>query len=63
VVVSAVAPHDAAEIQRVVEALGNEPASGVIVLPNPITNLHSDLLIALMARYRLPIPTSCRRVD
>jgi ABC-type uncharacterized transport system substrate-binding protein len=54
VVVSAAAPRDAAEIQRVVEALGNEPASGVIVLPNPITNLHSDLLIALMARHRLP---------
>jgi putative tryptophan/tyrosine transport system substrate-binding protein len=54
VVVSAATPRDAAEIQRVVEALGNEPASGVIVLPNPITNLHSDLLIALMARYRLP---------
>jgi putative ABC transport system substrate-binding protein len=53
VVVSAAAPRDAAEIQRVTQALSNGPSSGVIVLPNPITNLHSDLLIALMARYRL----------
>jgi ABC-type uncharacterized transport system substrate-binding protein len=53
VVISAAAPRDAAEMQRVTEAL-DEPSSGVIVLPNPITNLHSDLLIALMARHRLP---------
>jgi ABC-type uncharacterized transport system substrate-binding protein len=53
-VVKAFAPRDAAEIQRVIESLGNEPDSGVIVLPNPITNLHSNLLIALMLRHRLP---------
>jgi hypothetical protein len=34
-------PRDASEIARTVEVLfANEPASGVIVLPNPITNLH-----------------------
>lgn len=54
VVVSAAAPRDAAEIHQIVEALGNEPGSGVVVLPNPITNLHHGLLIALMARHRLP---------
>jgi putative ABC transport system substrate-binding protein len=48
-------PRDAAEIARTVEVLiANEPASGVIVLPNPITNLHRELIIALMARNRLP---------
>jgi putative tryptophan/tyrosine transport system substrate-binding protein len=54
VVVSAVAPRDAAEIERTVEVFGKEPGSGVIVLPNPITNLHRELIVALMARHRLP---------
>jgi ABC-type uncharacterized transport system substrate-binding protein len=48
-------PRDASEIARTVEVLSeNEPASAVIVLPNPITNLHRGLIIALMARNRLP---------
>lgn len=42
VAVNAVAPRDAAEIERAVEVIGNEPSSGVIVLPNPITNLHRE---------------------
>jgi putative ABC transport system substrate-binding protein len=54
VVVSAVAPRDATEISRAIEVFGNEPGSGVIVLPNPITNLHRELIVALMARHRLP---------
>jgi putative ABC transport system substrate-binding protein len=54
VVVSAVAPRDGAEIEHTIEVSRNEPGSGVIVLPNPITNLHRELLIALMARHRLP---------
>jgi ABC-type uncharacterized transport system substrate-binding protein len=54
VVVSAVAPRDGAEIEHTIEVFRNEPGSGVIVLPNPITNLHRELLIALMARHRLP---------
>jgi putative tryptophan/tyrosine transport system substrate-binding protein len=37
-----------------IEIFRNEPGSGVIVLPNPITNLHRELIIALMARRRLP---------
>jgi putative tryptophan/tyrosine transport system substrate-binding protein len=53
VVVSAVAPRDGAEIERTIEVF-RKPGSGVIVLPNPITNLHRELLIALMARHRLP---------
>jgi putative ABC transport system substrate-binding protein len=54
VVVSAVAPSDAAEIERTIEGFGKEPGNGVIVLPNPITTLHRELIIALMARHRLP---------
>jgi putative ABC transport system substrate-binding protein len=54
VVVSAVAPRDGAEIEHTIEVFRNEPGSGVIVLPNPISNLHRELLIALMARHRLP---------
>jgi putative tryptophan/tyrosine transport system substrate-binding protein len=54
VVVSAVAPRDAAEIERTIEVFGSEPGSGVIVLPNPITNLHRELIVSLMARHRLP---------
>jgi ABC-type uncharacterized transport system substrate-binding protein len=54
VAVSAVAPRDAAEIERTIETFGNEPNNGVIVLPNPTTNRHYELIIALMARYHLP---------
>jgi hypothetical protein len=54
VLANAAAPRDAAEIERTIEPLGNEPGSGVVVLPNPITNLHRELLIALMARHHLP---------
>jgi putative tryptophan/tyrosine transport system substrate-binding protein len=54
VAVSAVAPRDAAEIERTIEIFGNEQNNGVMVLPNPITNRHYRLIIALLARYRLP---------
>jgi ABC-type uncharacterized transport system substrate-binding protein len=54
VVVSAVAPRNGAEIERTIEVFRLEPRSGVIVLPNPITNLHRELLITLMARHRVP---------
>ena len=54
VTVSAVAPREPAEIDRMMQVLGNEPGSGVIVLPNPITNLYHEHIIALTARYRLP---------
>ena len=53
--VSPVSPRVPAEIRRIVELFSaTEPASGVVVLPNPITNLHRELIIALMARNRLP---------
>jgi putative tryptophan/tyrosine transport system substrate-binding protein len=52
--VSAVSPRDAAEIEHTVEVFGSEPGGGMIVLANPITTLHRGLIIALMARHRLP---------
>jgi len=53
--VSPVSPRVPAEIRRTFELFSaTEPASGVIVLPNPITNLNRELIIALMARNRLP---------
>jgi putative ABC transport system substrate-binding protein len=53
--VSPVSPRVPAEIRRTVESFSaTEPASGVVVLPNPVTNLHRELIIALMARNRLP---------
>jgi ABC-type uncharacterized transport system substrate-binding protein len=46
---------DAAEIERAVEGFAREPDSGVIVLPNPITIDHRELIIALAAGHRLPV--------
>jgi putative tryptophan/tyrosine transport system substrate-binding protein len=44
----------AAEIERAIEAFARVPDGGLIVLPDPLTNTHSALIVALAARYRLP---------
>jgi len=46
--------HDAAEIERAIEAFAREPGGGLMVLPSPPTTLNSDLIIGLAARYSLP---------
>jgi len=46
--------HDAAEIERAIEAFAREPGGGLMVPPSPQTTLNSDLIIALAARYGLP---------
>ena len=46
--------RDAGEIERAVEAFAPEPNSGLIVLPNPVTIVHRELIIALAAKHRLP---------
>jgi putative ABC transport system substrate-binding protein len=46
--------RDASEIERAIEAFAREPNGALIVLPNPVTQLHRELTIALAARYRLP---------
>jgi putative ABC transport system substrate-binding protein len=46
--------RDAGEIERAVEAFASEPNGGLIVLPNSVTNVHRELIIALAAKNRLP---------
>jgi putative ABC transport system substrate-binding protein len=46
--------QDDAEIERVIATLSREPGSGLIVLPEPSTNVRSAIIIELAARYRLP---------
>jgi putative tryptophan/tyrosine transport system substrate-binding protein len=42
------------EIERAVNAFAEQPNGALIVVPNTITILHRDLIIALAARHRLP---------
>jgi putative ABC transport system substrate-binding protein len=46
--------QDSADIGSAIEAFAREPNGGLIVLPNPITISHRELIIALAARHRLP---------
>jgi ABC-type uncharacterized transport system substrate-binding protein len=43
-----------AEMERAIAALANEPGGGLIVLPETTTNTRSELIIALVAQYRVP---------
>jgi ABC-type uncharacterized transport system substrate-binding protein len=45
---------DAAEIERVITAITGAPNASLIVAPDSTTNVNSDLIIALVARHRLP---------
>jgi putative ABC transport system substrate-binding protein len=45
---------NAADIKRVVESFARAPNGGLVVLPDPATSVHRDLIIALVARHRLP---------
>jgi putative ABC transport system substrate-binding protein len=42
------------QIVHVIESLGTEPGRGMIVLPSVVAVANRGLIIALMARYRLP---------
>jgi putative tryptophan/tyrosine transport system substrate-binding protein len=44
----------AAEIERSVEEFAREPNGGLVVLPSPIASIHSNLIIGLAARHRIP---------
>src|SRR5262245_26232027 len=46
--------QDDADIEQAMIGLSGEPGSGLIVLPELTTNVRSDLIIALAARYHLP---------
>jgi ABC-type uncharacterized transport system substrate-binding protein len=52
--VDAVDVRGAADIQRAVSALAGEPHAGVLVLPNPVSASHRDLIIGMASRLRLP---------
>ncbi len=46
--------HNAAEIERAMAALAQDPNGGLIVPPDGNTGLHRDLIVELAAKYRLP---------
>jgi putative ABC transport system substrate-binding protein len=52
--VSGASVADAEEIKHAIEKLEGEQGRGVIVLPAPVTIANRNLIIALLARYRLP---------
>jgi putative ABC transport system substrate-binding protein len=52
--VTAAGVRDAVDVERAINTLAHASSAGLIVLPNPITNRHRDLIITLAARHRLP---------
>ena len=46
--------RNGAEIEHAIDAFARESNGGVIVSPNPVTNVHRELIISLAARRRLP---------
>ena len=52
--VTAAGARDAVGIERALEAFAREPNGGLMVLPDNFTLVHRELIIALVARYRLP---------
>jgi putative ABC transport system substrate-binding protein len=54
IAVSPAGARDAIGIERALEAFAREPNGGLMVLPDNFTLVHRELIIALVARYRLP---------
>jgi putative ABC transport system substrate-binding protein len=54
VTLSATPVRDAADIERAIEAFASGSNGGLVVLPNPVTTVHRELIIALAAKHRLP---------
>ena len=46
--------RNANDIGRAIDAFAQQPKGGMIVLPNAVTILHRDLIIALATQYKLP---------
>ena len=46
--------HNAAEIERAIDAFAQQPNGALLVVPNPLTILERDRIIMLAARHRLP---------
>jgi putative ABC transport system substrate-binding protein len=51
----------AADIERALDAVARVPNVGLIPLPNHVTSVHRDLIIALAARSRMPAAYPFRR--
>jgi putative ABC transport system substrate-binding protein len=51
---TAIAVHNATEIEHGIATFAEQPNGSLIVLPHPINQQNRDLTIALAARYRLP---------
>jgi putative tryptophan/tyrosine transport system substrate-binding protein len=45
---------DVADIERAIAAIASAPNASMVVAPDSTTNVNSDLIIRLAARYRLP---------
>ena len=54
--------HDTAEIETIMAGLAHEPNGGLLLPTDTFTNIHSDQIIALAARYGLPAIYSYRTV-
>jgi putative ABC transport system substrate-binding protein len=52
---------DAADIERALGAVAPEPNVGLVPLPNNVTSVHRDLIVALAARNRMPAAYPFRR--
>jgi putative ABC transport system substrate-binding protein len=46
--------HGSAEIETIINSLGREPRSGLVVMPDTFTDLHRTLIISLAARNNVP---------
>ena len=47
--------HDRSEFESVIGALARKPNGSLIVMPNTFMNAHRADIVALAARYRLPV--------
>jgi putative ABC transport system substrate-binding protein len=46
--------HELAHVEAVIERLGSEPGSGLVLPPDIFTSSHHKLIVDLASRYRLP---------
>jgi putative ABC transport system substrate-binding protein len=46
--------NDGAEITRTIETFAREPNGGLLIMPDPLTITHRELIVALAGQHRLP---------
>jgi putative ABC transport system substrate-binding protein len=52
--------HSTTELENAISGRGGEPGSALLVLPDVFTSTHSELVVGLAARYRVPAIYSYR---